>query len=360
MTLKKLFIIAFFPLLSQCTSLNNNQEIISKDIPQEARILFGGDLMLDWGIQEVITEHGPDYPVKNIKDFLHSFDYRFCNLECPISDKEDPRPEKKFVFRGRPEHIALLKSAGINGVSLANNHACDYGKDGLLDTIDNLSKNGIGSAGAGRDMGAAHLPLTITINGINLAVLAYSSIAYSDSFADKDNPGVARAKIELITDDIKQYKAFNDFIIVSIHWGFEYSEYPEPKDIKLAHAIIKSGADAIIGHHPHIFQGIEIYEGKPIFYSLGNFVFGSINENAMENILVEIYLLKDKIKSLRIFPINGNGNTDTPFQYTLLKGIHAVETLKKLVSISKLTGSGETSFTKNAEIKGDCLEYNFE
>ena len=98
----------------------------------------------------LLTSREIDYPIRNIKDFLKGFNYRFCNLECPISDKGEVSPDKKYVFRGKPEHIELLHSAGINGVSLANNHASDYGKTGLLDTMDNLSKNGISCAGAGK------------------------------------------------------------------------------------------------------------------------------------------------------------------------------------------------------------------
>jgi poly-gamma-glutamate capsule biosynthesis protein CapA/YwtB (metallophosphatase superfamily) len=356
MILKKFFILICFILLSGCTSVKNNPDTTRKEFLQKARVLFAGDSMLDWGIQDIIIKYGPEYPVKDIKDFLKGFDYRFCNLETPISDKGEAHTEKKFVFRGNPKDVALLKHAGINGVSLANNHACDYGKAGILDTIDILNKNNIGSAGAGIDIGAAHLPLIVTINEIKVAILAYADIAFEDSFAGKDHPGVARAKIESIRDDIKQYRAFNDFIIISIHWGIEYSEYPEAREIKLAHAIIKSGADVIIGHHPHIFQGIEVYEGKPIFYSLGNFIFGSINENAMENILVEISFLKNKINSFSVYPINGNGNTKMPFQYKLLSGDHAVRMLNKLVNISKPLASG---FTQNAVIKGNSLEYNF-
>ena len=355
MNLNKYFVI-FFLLLSGCTSINNNPEPITKEIPRKHMMLFAGDVMLDWGIVDIISEQGTDYPVRNIKDFLKGFDYRFCNLECPISDKGDVHPDKKYVFLGKPEHIELLHSAGINGVSLANNHACDYGKTGLLSTIDNLSKNGIAYAGAGKDKKAAHAPLQITVSNVKIAILAYADIAYEDSFATKDTPGVARAKIELIKEDIKQCKTSNDIIIISIHWGREYSEYPEPKDIKLAHDIIKSGADAIIGHHPHIFQGIEIYNGKPIFYSLGNFIFGSTNENAMENIIVGISFKQNKLHSFSVYPINGNGNSKKPFQYKILTGEHAANTLNKLVKISTQMG---TEIEKNAVIREDSLEYNF-
>ena len=233
MTLKKIFLI-YFLLLSGCTSVNNNPkpEPVKKEIPQiRHMMLFAGDVMLDWGILDVINEQGIDYPIRNIKDFLKGFNYRFCNLECPISDKGEVNPDKKYVFRGKPEHIELLHSAGINGVSLANNHASDYGKTGLLDTMDNLSKNGISWAGAGKDLNAAVAPIQITINNIKIAILAYATIAYEDSFATRDTPGVARAKIELIRENIKKYKASSDIVIISIHWAGNVRNIPIRKTL---------------------------------------------------------------------------------------------------------------------------------
>ena len=358
MTFRDFLLFIFVFLLAGCSSMNstNPDKKIINNNPQEARILFAGDLMLDWGIQDIIIKEGVEYPLKNLKEFLHRFDYRFCNLECPITSKGEVHPDKKYVFRGKPEHIALLKYAEINGVSLANNHACDYGRTGLLDTIDNLTKNKIDTAGAGENLKSAHLPLTININNIKLAVLAYASVAYDDSFAGKNSPGIAMAKIELIKDDIKKYKSSYDFIIVSIHWGDEYSEYPSDRDIKIAHQIINSGADAVLGHHPHIFQGIEIYEDKPIIYSLGNFVFGSVNEDARENIVVEICFLKNRIKSFQVFPLNGNGNSKQHFQYSLLKGDAASASLGHLINISKPLKS---KFTQNSIIDGAVLSYTF-
>lgn len=358
MTFRDFLLLIFILLLPGCSSMNSvnpDKKIISEN-PQEARILFSGDLMLDWGIQDTIIKEGAEYPLKNLKEFLHGFDYRFCNLECPITAKGEVHPDKKYVFRGKPEHIALLKYAEINGVSLANNHACDYGKTGLLDTIVNLTKNNIYIAGAGENIKSAHLPLTINVNNIKLAVLAYASVAYDDSFAGKNTPGIAMAKLELIKEDIKKHKPSFDFIIITIHWGDEYSEYPSDRDIKIAHQIINSGADAVIGHHPHIFQGIEIYEDKPIIYSLGNFVFGSVNEDARENIVVEISFQKNRIKSFRVFPLNGNGNTKQPFQYSLLKGAAASDSLNHLLNISKPLKS---KFTQNAVIDGAVLSYTF-
>lgn len=338
-------------LLNGCISL------IRGTAEDEAKILFGGDVMLDWGIRDIIEEKGYKYPLRDIRNFLLKFDYRFCNLECPISEEGEPHPKKKYIFLAKPDHINVIKYANINGVSLANNHITDFGKVALQNTMANLHINGIGFTGAGMDIGSSHLPISIEIRGIRLAIFAYSNIAYEDCYATEKSPGIAKATIEVIREDIVQFRQFHDFIIISIHWGEEYSEYPTEKQIIMAHSLIDSGADVIIGHHPHIFQGIEIYNGKPIFYSLGNFIFGSINEDIQDNILVEIAFLRDKIKSLSVHPINGNKNIKKPFRYALLKGDKAICVLSHLLDISIPLGS---EFTEKAIItKDSSLLYQF-
>ncbi|MBN2039095.1 MAG: CapA family protein [Spirochaetes bacterium] len=321
----------------------------------EVCVLFAGDVMLDWGISDTMEKMGVSYPLLHLKDFLRSFDYRFCNLECPIAKEGDIHPDKKYVFLGKPVHIELLKYAGIDGVSLANNHACDYGKSALLYTVKNLISSGISISGAGENRSEAHLPVVVEKNDVNIAIMAYTAIAYDYSFAGENSPGVARARIDLIAKDIAQFKEYYDYFVVSVHWGDEYSDYPNSRQIQLAHQIIDSGADVIVGHHPHIFQGVEIYRNKPIFYSIGNFIFGSVNEDIKNNILVSVTFSKKDIKEFRIFPINGNTAT-SPFQYSLLKGREADDSLKDLLYLSKPLGS---KFIRKSKIRESSIIYSF-
>ncbi len=353
---KKIFILFTILCFLSCyrTVEHVDPNKAKSDTRKPARILFAGDVMLDWGIKEIIYTDGIDAPIKSLRDFLGNFDYRFCNLECPITKDGEIHPTKLYIFRGNPEHIDLLKFAGINGVSLANNHALDYGKTGLFNTIEYLNRNGINYTGAGMDMNSARLPVTAEINNIRFVILAYTNVAYDDTLATEDGPGVAMAHLNSIKNDIECFRSLCDFIIVSMHWGIEYSFYPAEADIILAHSIIDSGADVIIGHHPHIFQGVEIYKGKPIFYSLGNFIFGSINEKAKENILVEISFSKKRADSFRVFPINGNGDTENPFRYKIFNESHAKNSLNRLIIISRPLGS---QFAENAKIKGSSLFY---
>ncbi|MDY6933364.1 MAG: CapA family protein [Spirochaetota bacterium] len=338
-------------LVLGCSSKNTKNPV-----NEDVNILFCGDVMLDWGIKDIIQTEGYEYPLKELRHLLYKYDYRFCNLECPISEIGEPHPTKKYIFLAEPSALKLLKYGRIDGVSLANNHVNDFGEVALINTMTNLYNNGISFTGAGMDIGSAHLPISVEIRDIRLAIFAYSTIAYPESFSADSSPGVARADIDFIREDIKNYARYNDFIIVSIHWGREYSDFPTRHQIELAHAIIDSGVDVIIGHHPHVYQGIEIYNGKPIVYSLGNFIFGSINEDIQDNILVGIKLLKSGLYSLSVHPINGNKSTDKRFHHEPLLGEDAEHTLKHILWISELLGM---EFVEKAYIKDSILTYLF-
>jgi poly-gamma-glutamate synthesis protein (capsule biosynthesis protein) len=343
-------------IFSACFSQTDRGVVKEYRSDKEIGILAGGDVMLDWGIGEVIDKEGYVYPFAGIKDFLSSFDFRYCNLECPVSAEGEPHPVKKYIFLAKPEYIESLVYGGIDGVSLANNHTSDFGKSALINTMTILSQKGIMFTGAGMDVGSAHLPISINKRGIKCAIFAYSFIAESETFATHSSPGIAGAGLDLIKEDIQQFRALNNFIIVSIHWGIEYSDYPLDDQIEIAHAIIDAGADAVIGHHSHIFQGVEIYRNRPVFYSLGNFLFGSINEDIRDNILVELRLMKNGIVSIGVYPLNGNKNTKRPFQPALLEGDGAGPVLRHLINISRQLGN---EFPDKAVIEDSHLVYYF-
>ena len=343
-------------ILTACF-LQTAKETVKEVKPgKEIKLLFGGDVMLDWGIGEFIEKEGYEYPFINIKGFLKSFDFRFCNLECPLSAEGEPHPVKKYIFLAKPEYIESLVYAGIDGVSLANNHTSDFGKTAFVNTMTALSQKGIRFTGAGMDIGSAHLPISMNTRGIKFAVFAYSYIAEDETFATDSTPGIAGASLDLIKEDIQQFRAINDFIIISIHWGVEYSDYPLDEQVDIAHSVIDAGADAVIGHHPHIFQGIEIYNNRPIFYSLGNFIFGSINEDIRDNILVELKLIKKGMVSFNVHPLNGNKNSKRPFQPGLLEGDDAGPALRYLINISRQLGA---EFPDKAVIEDSHLAYYF-
>ncbi|MFW5862317.1 MAG: CapA family protein [Spirochaetota bacterium] len=321
-----------------------------------ATLLFCGDLMLDWGIMESCDTHGYEYPLEHLSSLLKDFDFCFCNLECVISDTATPRPGKKYIFRASSRYLRVLTSAGISGVTLANNHIMDYGETGLMDTMVHLDAQNILRTGAGTNASNAYRPMVTNIRGIRLAVMGICALRYEESYADSKTAGIARGNISSIAPVLKKYRDWNDIIAISIHWGNEYSDFPEKSQVTLAHQLIDAGADIIIGHHPHVYQGVEIYKNKPILYSLGNFLFGSINEDVRDNIVAGFTVEKNTVKKMVIYTIHGTNDQNNPFRPQQIKGKKAEDVLTHLVNISMPLGS---TFPGGAKIKGDAIEYEF-
>jgi hypothetical protein len=191
------------------------------------------------------------------------------NLECPLTSSET-KEDQAFNMSAPASSLALLKPFGV--VSLANNHIRDYGTTGLRDTIDALNTQGIKYFGAGRTRGEALRPLRLELNGLKLAFIGATRFAN----ATKDNGGGTACDCSKhIFQQIKDLKHEGFFVILYVHWGYEYVRIPSPRDRRLAHKFVDTGADLVIGSHPHIYQGIEDYKGKKIIYSLGNFIFHS-------------------------------------------------------------------------------------
>jgi len=254
--------------------------------PKENMVRFAavGDVLLDRGIRKVMEERGRDYPLQAVSDCLNWYDLVFCNLECPLSELGKPM-EKKYIFRGDPSTVEMLKKAGFNLFSLANNHTLDYGHEALMDTIDNLANAGLYPIGAGKDQKEALKPIIIRKNGLTLAFFAVLGYPMEGVLGSPDLPGPCQASIDELVSFIQNIRNQVDFIVVSFHWGFEYELQPHLRQIEYAHRVIEAGADLIIGHHPHVMQGIEKYRGKYILYSLGNFLFDQHDDGGKQSFL---------------------------------------------------------------------------
>ncbi len=208
---------------------------------------------------------------------------------------ENPAPDnfryhtKGTVFSADPKLIDGLKRAGIDFVSLANNHIRDAGGNGILQTIENLRKRGIAYAGAGANLAAARKPAILEARGVRVAILSYDTIAKSYA-ATATRAGSAQLSASVVREDVAAArKAGADVVIVFPHWGTEYDPTPFGGQQKLAHACIDAGADMVIGNHAHWAGAMETYKGKPIWYALGNFVFDQTwSEPTMEGITVEL------------------------------------------------------------------------
>jgi Bacterial capsule synthesis protein PGA_cap len=197
------------------------------------------------------------------------------NLESPLLTSGQPI-EGKCTLRGCPEWADVLRGAGITLVSLANNHVMDYGAAGLMSTFAALDRAGVGYVGAGLDRERACAPTFFSVRGIRIAILARTSVAVTaPTYAGQATPGVAFLDPAETTAAIQSCRRDADVRILLLHWGLEEYRYPSPAQRQLARQLVRAGADIIIGHHPHVSQGIERVGDAVVAYSLGNFVFSS-------------------------------------------------------------------------------------
>lgn len=205
--------------------------------------------------------------------YLKSSSLVIANLENPLLGKGDPVPGK-CTLRGNPGWTKVLSKAGIHVLSLANNHMMDYGEAGLLSTIRALENSGLVYVGAGKNKEEACAPKFLCVKSNRIAFLARTSIIVSSpSYAGRDQPGVAFLDVNETKEKIKACKGRADIVILLIHWGLEEYLYPSPEQRELAAEFIDAGAELILGHHPHVLQGIERMGNGIVVYSLGNFLF---------------------------------------------------------------------------------------
>jgi poly-gamma-glutamate capsule biosynthesis protein CapA/YwtB (metallophosphatase superfamily) len=241
------------------------------------RIIFVGDILLDEGPGRVIAEGGD--PFGDTSAVLAGADLAVGNLECPIA-LGGQAIDKSYAFRAHPATARVLASH-LGAVSLANNHSGDYGPSALLETIHHLGAAKVSFFGAGRDLAEAHRPLIIGRRGLRVGLIGYNEFLPRRFEAGPTAPGVAWSEDEQVIADIKSARALGANVVIPfLHWGWENETAPCTRQRELAHALIDAGADAVIGSHPHSTQGVEIYRGKPIVYSLGNFIFDLFDQEA--------------------------------------------------------------------------------
>lgn len=242
---------------------------------EEIKMVFVGDIMLD-DLPGKYIKSGKN-PFKNFAPVLQKADITIGNLECVVGTT-GIREDKNFALRAHPRVLPLIKKY-FSAVSLANNHSGDYGPQALSNMLDLLDAAGIEYFGAGKEIRSAHEPFIFNIKDKRIAVLGYDIFLPRSFEALDDRPGTAWGEEDYIVADIqkakKVYKA--DVVITYPHWGWEGEKQASADQVRLAHLMIDSGADAVVGGHPHVTQNIENYKGKPIFYSLGNFVFDSFD-----------------------------------------------------------------------------------
>lgn len=313
-----IFFSTFFGLFSFLQYQNFEKEI-SKIIlvetlallpkkPKPIVLIFVGDIMLNRGVEKTIQKNGNNdykFPFLKVVDYLKGADILFGNLESVISDN-GKKMGSIYSFRAKPAVIEGLKYAGFDVVNLANNHAFDYGSEALEDCLKRLKDSEIEYIGAGFSEKEAYSPKIFEIKNTKIAFLAYTNLG-SESWATKnDKVGIAWFNEKKMEENVKKAKELADLVIVSFHFGDEYQKNPNQNQKYLAKLAIENGADLIIGHHPHVTQGIEEYKGKLIFYSLGNFIFDQyFSKDTQEGLTVVAEIYPKKI-NYRLFPIQIN------------------------------------------------------
>lgn len=235
------------------------------------RIIFAGDVMLDGGGGHAVSKG--DDPFRHVAALLAASDLAVCNLECAVTNCSE-RIEKTYNFQAKPPVIAVLKRH-FSAVCLANNHAIDYTKKGFLEELALLEKAGLPYFGGGHNAQEARRPAILERNGLRVAFLGYNNYPPREYEAGADSPGIAWLTEPDVLADIKAAREVHhaDLVIPFLHWGSEMEPAPDEPQKILARKLIDAGADAVIGGHPHVTQTVDIYRGRPIVYSLGNFVF---------------------------------------------------------------------------------------
>lgn len=300
---------------------------------EEIIISAAGDIMLAGKWASQLKKSGYELPFRSVRQVLTSSDITIANLESPITIDGKEFSEKKFRFRAEPPVAAALRASGINLVTLANNHSMDFGGDALLDTLHHLNGNGVAWVGAGENLAEARKMALYTIKGKKIAFLGYSLTQPVEFFAGQNRPGTAPGYEKWVTADITSARKQADLVIVSFHWGKEATSNVQTYQRSAAHKAIEAGADVIIGHHPHILQGIERYKSGIIFFSLGNFVFASKSTTADVSALIRM-TFDDNRREAEIIPLDVL-HRRVGFQPQLLTGKKGAAVIDKLQRLSK-------------------------
>ncbi len=247
-------------------------------VGQFCRIAFVGDVMLGRPVNRVLQTVPPAFVWGDVLPVLLRSDARIANLECVLSDRGEPWPGKRFVFRSDRKNVAVLEAARITAVSLANNHVLDFGDAALRDMLETLAAAGIAYAGAGRNLEEARRPVTLTVAGLHCAFVAVTDNE-PECEAGPSESGIfyapcdlADARFRTLLEIVADAAATHDLVIVSYHWGPNWGERPLPEHVRAGRALLDAGARIVYGHSAHVTRGIEFYQGGAILYSCGDFV----------------------------------------------------------------------------------------
>lgn len=297
--------------------------IYAKDAvsPEQVTITFAGDILFDenYAVMAGVAQNGGDIANGISPDLISemkSADVMMLNNEFPYSDRGEPLEDKQFTFRAKTSAVSYLNDLGVDIVSLANNHAYDYGENAFLDTMATLEDAGIVYVGAGRNLNEARRPVYYIINNVKIAIVSATQIERLDNpdtkGATDSSPGVFRCwNGDNLLETVRDAKENSDFVIAYLHWGTENVEDIDWAQEKQAAEVAEAGADIIIGDHPHCLQQISVVEGVPVIYSLGNFWF---NSKPLDTGMVKVTLNENGLQSYQFIPCRQSGSKTTLVQ----------------------------------------------
>lgn len=244
-------------------------------------VLFTGDVLLDRGVRPFVERKGTAYLFEHVKDIFHQADAVVINLECPLTNVHSP-VHKKYIFRADTACAYGLRDAGITHAAMANNHTNDQGRQGLSDTHRHLTEAGITPLGYGTTPEVRLRPVIIRRKNMEIALFNALLFPLENWQQAEEKPDICQSDISTLTKAVESFHSKNPHtpIVVILHWGTEFQKVPHINQRINAQMLVKAGANAIIGHHPHVVQTMEKIGDAPVFYSLGNFVFDQTHPDA--------------------------------------------------------------------------------
>ena len=274
-----------------------------QDPENGAVLVFLGDIAPGRSMEAQLIRYGPAHPWLGLGPLLREADLAVGNLECTLATRGQPL-DKGYLIRAHPNQGQMLLEAGLDLVTVANNHALDFGQPALDETLATLDRLGIAAVGAGpsEDPSLAHRPARFTLNGVRVAVLGYAAVRWDGSEDVPATDHLAWARPEAVQADVRAAGDEADVVIVLLHAGTEYAAEPSPDQIAVARAAMDAGADLVVGHHPHVTQTVERYGQGLIVYSLGDAVFDIPRPAAMQGHLLRVHVTREGLAQAELWP----------------------------------------------------------
>ncbi|ADP34085.1 capsular biosynthesis protein [Bacillus atrophaeus] len=292
---------------------------------------FVGDIMMGRYVEKVTEQKGTKSLFQYVEPIFKASDYVAGNFENPVTYKKNyTEADKNIHLQANKDSVKVLKDMNFTVLTGANNHAMDYGVQGMKDTLEEFSKQNLDLVGAGSNLKEAENRISYQeVNGVKIATLGFTDVYGKNFTARKNTPGVLPADPEIFIPMISKAKKNADIVVVQAHWGQEYDNDPNDRQRELGRAMSDAGADIIIGHHPHVLEPIEVYNGTVIFYSLGNFVFDQGWTRTRDSALVQYHLKKNGTGHFEVTPINIHEATPAPVKKGGLKEKTIIRELTK-------------------------------